>query len=252
MRDFDDDTYGERFADVYDDWYQNVSDVEATVNRLRTLGGDGPYLELGVGTGRIAVPLAAAGATVTGVDSSTAMLERLAAKEGGDRVTAVRGDMVGDLPAGPFGVVFVAYNTLFSVTDPVRQRRLFVEVADRLSPDGCFVVEAFVPDPQRPAGSTVAVRTLEADRVVLMADRHDPIEQRVDGQFIDLEHGRTVRLRPFSIRYASPEQIDAMATEAGLVLSDRWEDMSGAPFTEDSPAHVSVYRRVRSRILTSP
>ena len=252
MRDFGDDTYGERFADVYDEWYQNVSDVDATVARLRSLGGEGPFLELGVGTGRIAIPLAATGARVTGIDSSVAMLERLSAKPGGDRVGTIRGDMVDDLPAGPFAVVFVAYNTLFSLTDPDDQARLFARVTERLANDGSFVVEAFVPDPQRPAGGTVALRTLEADRVVLLADRHDPANQRVDGQFIDLEHGRSVRLRPFSIRYASPAQIDDMARRAGLELDSRWEDMSGAPFGDDSPAHVSVYRRVRSRILNSP
>lgn len=244
MRDFGDDTYGERFADVYDDWYQNVSDVEATVARLRSLGGDGAFLELGVGTGRISIPLAIDGASVTGIDSSSAMLERLTAKPGAERVTAVHGDMVDDLPDGTFDVVFVAYNTLFSLTDSDKQARLFSRVAERLAPGGCFVVEAFVPDPQRPAGGTVALRTLEADRVVLVADRHDPASQRVDGQFIDLEHGQPVRLRPFSIRYASPAQIDEMARGAGLRLDSRWEDMSGAPFGDDSPAHVSVYRRV--------
>ncbi|MFM8947116.1 MAG: class I SAM-dependent methyltransferase [Actinomycetota bacterium] len=243
MRGYDESTYGDSFADVYDEWYRNVSRVDATVDRLRALGGDGPFLELGVGTGRLALPLAATGASVTGIDSSDAMLDKLTEKDPGGTVKVVRGDMVDDLPAGPFATVFVAYNTLFNLADPERQSALFHAVSTRLEVGGHFVVEAFVPDPQRPAGSTVTVRTMAADRLVLLADVHDPERQIVEGQFVEFTDDERVRLRPYRIRYSTPVELDRMARLAGLELQSRTEDMAGAPFDDDSPAHVSVYCR---------
>ena len=244
MRGYDESTYGDSFADVYDEWYRNVSRIDATVDRLRAIGGDGPFLELGVGTGRLAIPLAATGARVTGVDSSEAMLSKLAEKDPSGSVTAVLGDMVDELPVGPFAVVFVAYNTLFNLADPDRQAALFCSVASRLETGGHFVVEAFVPDPQRPAGSTVTVRTMAADRLVLLADVHDPGRQVVEGQFVEFTDDERVRLRPYRIRYSTTSELDRMATLAGLELRSRTEDMAGTPFDDDSPAHVSVYCRV--------
>src|SRR4051794_26981843 len=114
MERFDDSSYGDAFADVYDDWYGGISDVAATGGTLAALADGRPVLELGVGTGRLAVPLAALGVDVTGIDSSAAMLDVLAGKHGA--VRALRGDMVDDLPTGPFGLAFVAYNTLFNLT----------------------------------------------------------------------------------------------------------------------------------------
>ncbi len=244
MHGYDEATYGDSFADVYDEWYRDVSRIDATVDRLRALGGDGPFLELGVGTGRLALPLAATGASVMGIDSSDAMLHKLTAKDTDRKVGVVRGDMVDDLPAGPFAVVFVAYNTLFNLADPDRQEALFRSVAARLDVGGHFVVEAFVPDPQRPAGSSVTVRTMAVDRLVLLADVHDPVRQTVEGQFVEFTDGERVRLRPYRIRYSTTVELDRMATHAGLELRSRTEDMAGAPFDDDSPTHVSVYCRV--------
>jgi len=243
VRGYDESTYGDSFADVYDEWYRNVSRIDATVDRLRALGGDGPFLELGVGTGRLALPLAATGASVTGIDTSDAMLDKLAEKDPGGTVKVVRGDMVDDLPTGPFAAVFVAYNTLFNLADPERQAALFHAVSARLEVGGHFVVEAFVPDPQRPAGSTVTVRTMAADRLVLLADVYDPDRQIVEGQFVEFTDDERVRLRPYRIRYSTPVELDRMARLAGLELQSRTEDMAGAPFDDDSPAHVSVYCR---------
>ena len=241
MDGFHEASYGDAFADVYDEWYGGISDVDATVRTLHALADGRPVLELGVGTGRLAVPLAAAGADVTGVDSSAAMLERLAAKA--SSVIAVRGDMVDGLPDGPFGLVFVAYNTLFNLTTAARQQACFDAVAARLAPGGVFVIEAAVPDPQRPAGGTVAVRSIAADRVVLSVDVHVPEEQRVDAQLIELTEAGGVRLRPASIRYAAPAELDAMAGAAGFELGERWEDFAQAPFAADSAQHVTVYLR---------
>jgi SAM-dependent methyltransferase len=244
MHGYGDETYGDSFADVYDDWYRDVSRVDATVDRLRELGGSGPFLELGVGTGRLALPLANTGASVTGIDNSAAMLERLADKDPGRLVRAIQGDMIEDLPDEIFRVVFVAYNTLFNLTDTRRQQNLFGAVRSRLENGGCFVVEAFVPDPKRPAGSTVTVRSMTADRLVLLADVHDPLAQTVDGQIVELTNGAPVRLRPYRIRYSTPAELDEMARIAGFALRSRTEDMAGAPFDDQSPTHVSVYCRV--------
>lgn len=241
MDGFHEASYGDAFADVYDEWYGGISDVEATVHMLAALADGRPVLELGVGTGRLAVPLAAAGVDVTGVDSSAAMLGVLAGKS--SAVRAVQADMVDGLPDGPFGLVFVAYNTFFNLTTAERQRACFEAVAARLTPGGMFVIEAAVPDPHRPPGGTVAVRSIAADRVVLSVDVHVPEAQRVDAQLIELTEAGGVRLRPASIRYAAPAELDAMAAAAGFEVGERWEDFAQAPFAADSAQHVTIYLR---------
>jgi SAM-dependent methyltransferase len=244
MRGYDDRSYGDGFADVYDDWYAEVTDVEATVGRMLGIAGpNGRVLELGVGTGRLALPMAAAGLAVVGVDTSTAMLERLADRDPGRLIDVVCGDMVADLPDGPFDAALVAYNTIFNLPDEQRQLACFAAVAERLRPGGSFVVEAFVPEVEVPpaAGSDVSVRSLAVDQVVLSVSVNDPARQRIEGQFVQLSEAGGVRLRPWSIRWATPDQLDAMAGSAGMQLVDRYADMSGAPFTDDSPHHVSVY-----------
>lgn len=256
MRGYDASTYGEAFADVYDEWYSDLDeDVPAVVASLRALaeraGGDATtspsiraarILELAVGTGRLAIPLAAHGSDVHGIDSSTAMLERLRAKAGGERVTTHLGDMSRDAPDGPFDLIFIAYNSLFALDGPA-QASCFHQVAERLSPSGLFAVEAFVPDRDRPAGATVGVRSLAADRVVLSVDVHHPDEQRAEGQFVEITETGGIRLRPWSIRYSSVEELDRFAADAGLSLLHRHETWSGRPFDEDSARHVSVYRK---------
>ena len=250
MEGYDATTYGAAFADVYDEWYTGISDVTATVARLLDLAGDGPILELAVGSGRLAVPLARAGAPrgvhVTGIDASAEMLARLREHDPDGLVAGLAGDMVADLPGGPFTLAFVAYNSLFNLTAAGAHAACFAAVAARLTPGGRFVVEAFVPDARRD-GDNVAVRTLAADRVVLEITRHRATEQSADGQFVEFAGApgaaATVRLRPWSIRYATPEQLDEYAAAAGFVLEQRWEDFTGEPFTADSPRHVSVFRR---------
>ncbi len=245
MRGYDDSSYGDAFADVYDDWYGEISDVDATTAMLKdlaALSGDRRVLELGVGTGRLAIPLAAAGLEVVGIDSSAAMLSQLAAKPGGELVLTLVGDMAENLPEGPFGVVFVAYNTLFNLPSAERQLACFRAVAARLTRGGSFVVEAFVPDTGAAPESQVSVRSVTADRVVLSVSTSDPADQRAEGQYVDITESAGVRLRPWSIRWATPDQLDAMAEVAGLTLVERWETFAGAPFGPHSPRHVSLYR----------
>lgn len=244
MRGYDRCSYGDAFADVYDDWYADVTDVAATVAKAVELaGGGGRVLELGVGTGRLAVPMARAGLAVTGIDASEAMLARLAARDPDGIVTSICGDMVDGLPDGPFDVALVAYNTIFNLLDDGAQHRCFTEVAARLRGDGRFVVEAFVPD-ESPAdrGDNVSVRSMTADRVVLSVSVDHTHEQRAEGQFVEITEADGIRLRPWSIRWSTPAQLDAMAAAAGFRLEARTSDMAGTPFTDASAQHVSVYR----------
>lgn len=242
---YDETTYGRAFADVYDDWYAGISDVETTVRDLVALAGPGPVLELGIGTGRLAIPLAeqAPGLEVVGVDTSVEMLERLHARPHPDSLTTHLGDMVDGLPDGPFTLAFVAYNTIFNLLTADRQRGCFAAVAARLTAGGRFVVEAFVPDDPPREGDHVEVRDLTADRVVLSISRHDASTQRADGQFVELSEVAGVRLRPWSIRYASPDELDVMAADCGLVVEHRWEAFGSAEFRASSARHVTVYRK---------
>ena len=244
VRGYDDASYGDAFADVYDDWYAGITDVDSTVATLAALAKGGRVLELGVGTGRLAIPLAATGLEVHGIDSSAAMLQRLAAKPGAAAVHVVLGDMADDLPSGPFTLAFVAYNTFWNLLTEARQQSCFEQVAQRLTPDGVVVVEAFVPDPSlHDPPSQVSVRSLAVDRVVLSVTQARVDEQLAEGHFIDITEAGGVRLRPWSIRWVTLQQLDAMATTAGLALADRWEAFDKSPFGPTSARHVSVYRK---------
>lgn len=244
-------SYGEGIADVYDEWYQGITDVADTCAALEALALAGhPVLELGVGTGRLAVPLAERGVEVHGVDASPAMLARLAARDTHGRVRVVTGDMVDDLPDGPFGLVFVAYNTFFGLLTAERQQACLRAVAARMVPGGAFVIEAFVPEVQ-PVES-VTVRSISVDRVVLSVSRADHDAQTAEGHFVELSERGGVRLRPWAVRWATPEQLDTGAGAAGLRLDQRWESFDGTPFTADSPRHVSVYRRIHTAVPPNP
>jgi trans-aconitate methyltransferase len=243
-------SYGDAFADVYDTWYEGISDVAATVATLAELAQlassvSAPIVELGVGTGRIAIPLAERvhPTPVVGIDASEAMLAVMAAKPAPVKVTTIVGDMVDGLPDSPLTIVFVAYNTFFNLPTSARQQQCFDAVAARIAPGGCFVIEAFVPERPPRHGSHVEVRSLAADRVVLSVSVHDGDGQTAEGQFVEFTETGGVRLRPWSIRYADPDQLDAMAAAAGLRLRHRWSDFAKRRFDADSTHHVSVYER---------
>ena len=232
------------FADVYDDWYAGITDVDVTVRAIVDLAGTGGrVLELGTGTGRLAVPLAGGRACVTGIDTSPAMLDRLAARDPDRLVSVVVGDMVDDLPPGPFDLAFVAYNTIFNLLTEARQRACFTARGGVGSGRaGAFVVEAFVPDQEVIGGPTVTVRSMAVDHVVLSVSEHRAETQTASGQFVEITEAGGVRLRPWSIRWATPEQLDDDGRRRRLPVESRWGDMSGAPFTDDSAHHVTVYR----------
>ena len=247
MDGYDETTYGDAFSDVYDDWYATISDVATTTETLLELAGGGAVLELGVGTGRLAVPLAVAGqehgVTVAGLDSSQAMLDRLAERDPGALVAQHLGNMAGPLPGGPYRLVVVAYNTLFNLASHDLQADCFREVAAVLERGGRFVVEAFVPDGSATRSSDVSVRSLTADRVVLSVSLQDPDRQTAEGQFVEFTEAGGVRLRPWSIRYSSPAELDGMADAAGFDIEHRWTSFDRTAFDEDADRHVTVFRR---------
>ncbi|HZK50998.1 MAG TPA: class I SAM-dependent methyltransferase [Actinomycetota bacterium] len=244
MEDYEAHTYGDRIAGIYDDLYGTLFDVDATVALLAELAGDGSALELAIGTGRIALPLKEQGVDVRGIDASEAMVSELRAKPGGDHIDVVMGDFADVDVDGRFKLVFVVFNTLFALTAQDDQVRCFANVADHLTDDGLFVVEAFVPDATRfTRHQTVGVDNVGAEEVRLEASRHDPVNQRVDSQHIVLRQGKTVEMYPVSIRYSYPTEVDLMARLAGLRLRDRWGGWHKEPFTSESKFHVSVYER---------
>jgi SAM-dependent methyltransferase len=241
-------TYGDRFADVYDDWYADVTDASACTERVAALcaeAGGGPVLELGIGSGRLALPLAALGLEVHGIDASGPMVDRLRAKPGGADLPVTIGDMaVLDVPrpAAGFAVVLVAFNTFFNLPTEAEQRACLGAVRRLLAPEGHFVLEAFVPGDAEGPGVDGALtpRHISTDEVVLSVSQRDRAAQTVTGQHVHISEAG-IRLRPWHLRYASPEQLDAMAADAGLDLAWRCAGWKHEPYTDESGTHVSAY-----------
>lgn len=236
-------SYGEAFADVYDDWYSNVSDAAATVDRICRLPDVDSVIELGVGTGRLAVPLAATGRRVIGVDASPAMLDRLTANDVDGLVTAVLAPMEAFEIDGQVDAAFVAFNTFFNLAGIDEQRSCLECVRRMLRPGGHLLIEAIVPDLAADAPDRgMSTRHLDDGGVVLNATVNHIAEQRMAGQQIHIRADGTIRLRPWHVHYLSPAQLDDLARVNGFELVERTEDWAGTPFTRDSVRHVSHYR----------
>lgn len=240
--------YGEAFADVYDDWYGEVSDVAGTVTTVARLAEGGPVLELGIGTGRLALPLVAAGVEVHGVDASPAMVERLRAKPGGAEIPVLVGDFAAALPAVPggFAVVLVAFNTFLNLVGPGAQARCLELVHGALRPGGALVVEAFVPA-EDPVTSGVDVRSVGSDEVVLSVFRRE--SDVVVGSVVTLSPSGGVSLRPWSVLPRTPAELDAMAAAAGLRFESRAGGWRDEPFDDRTDRHVTVYRRSGGTVI---
>lgn len=217
-------------------------DPAPAVDFLADLADGGPVLELAIGTGRMALPLAERGLTVHGVEASEEMLAQLRAKPGGDQIPVVVADMA-DVPvSGEFRLAYLVFNTLFNLVDAERQADCFRNVARVLSPGGAFVIETFVPDPRDfDADEQVQVRAVTEDSATIRLHRYDRPAQRFIRQTITFD-AEGVHLKPFAMRYAWPHQIDEMAQQAGLRLTERYADWHRRPFDADSRAHISVYR----------
>jgi SAM-dependent methyltransferase len=232
--------FGRLWASDYDT--SDNPDPRPAVDFLAALADGGPVLELAIGTGRVALPLAARGLAVEGVEGSPEMVAHLRANPGGADLPVVVGDMA-DVPVtGPFTLVYLVFNTLFNLVDAGRQQDCFRNVARVLAPGGAFVIEAFVPDPADfDRNEQIQVRAVAEDSVMLRVHRYDREAQRFIRQTIVIdEHG--THLKPFAMRYMWPEQIDRMAERAGLRLTERYADWHRSPFHAESTDHISVYR----------
>mgnify|MGYP006283661647 FL=1 len=252
-------TYGAAFADVYDEWYGTSDDLNAVVDLLTTWKPR-RVLELGVGTGRIAIPLASRlraddeSAIVVGVDESPEMLSLLATNDSGGLVRAVLGDMVDDQPHEVFDLVFVSYNTLFNVVERKRQRACIAEAAARLSDGGVLVIDGCVID----TSGVITSDTNASGNITSGASTEqrgpwhvhtetvfDAASGAVTGSITSRHEDGRVAVRPFTITYSSPEQIDSMCAAAGLTLVSRHGSWQKTAFDDDSARHVSVYRNLR-------
>ncbi len=230
-------------ASVYDEDEVRGDEAE-TVAFLAGLAGDGPALELAIGTGRIGLPLAATGVRVDGVDFSEAMVGRLREKPGGDQIDVTIGDFATVPVDGTYRLIYVVFNTFFNLLTQDDQVRCFENVAAHLTDDGVFVIEGGTPWwlHRIDRGQYVEVEELRPHRVTLDVGQYDPVTQIYDESHISLS-ADGIRLAPIVTRYCTPGELDLMARIAGLRLHDRWGGWQGEPFTADSRRHVSVWGR---------
>jgi SAM-dependent methyltransferase len=239
------DHFGEDVADRYDQSVGPMFDAEVvgrTVDVLAELAGDGAALELAIGTGRVALPLAARGVPVSGIDLSTAMVERLRTKDGAQRIEVTIGDIATTRVGGSFRLVYLVFNTIGNLTTQDQQVACFANAAAHLEPGGCFVIEVGVPDLRRlPPGEDARVFSHAPGYVGY--DRYTDLvgQQATSHHFVaDGSGGREDRT-PF--RYVWPSELDLMARLAGMSLRDRWADWDRSTFTGESTSHVSVWEK---------
>lgn len=201
----------------------------------------GRALELGIGTGRVALPLPAAGVHVEGIEVSPKMVAQLRAKPGGERIPVTMGDFEAVPAAGEFALVYIVFNTFFALLTQEAQLRCFTAVPRHLAPGGAFVLEAFVPDLTRyTRGGHISPVGVETDSVEFDVSLHDAAAQQITTQHVILGAGG-VRLYPVRLRYAWPSELDLMARLAGLTLRERWGGWAREPFTAEATRHVSMY-----------
>lgn len=233
------DAYGRSFADVYDLWYHSVSDAAATAAFVGSRC-TGPVLELGVGSGRLARPLADLGLAVIGLDGSAEMLQRCT-EEGDNGISLVRADMR-TLPFnGRIGAALIAFNTVFNLATEDDQLSLFIELRRLIGTTGVVIVEALDVSPllSGPAQS-IGLRETDGRRTVVTATNLSKPDQVVDGQHLEISD-EGISVRPWRLRWMTPDQMDDMAAAAGLVRTERYRSWDEQPFTDGSETHISVY-----------
>jgi SAM-dependent methyltransferase len=240
----DDGYFDERVAARYDDSVDDMVDrapIETAVEFLAELAGRGRALELGIGTGRVALPLAQRGVPVHGIDLSKAMVARLHAKPGGADIPVTIGDFATTTVDGTFSLAYLVFNTISNLTTQAAQVACFRNVAAHLEPGGCLVIEVGVPGLRRlPPGETLRAFHLSETRWGI--DEYDVATQGLTSHHFELVDGRLERLSiPF--RYAWPAEFDLMAQLAGMRLRERWAGWNREPFTSESRMHVSVWEK---------
>jgi SAM-dependent methyltransferase len=238
------DHFGERVAARYDESSAEMFDpavVDPAVDFLAGLAGDGAALELGIGTGRIALPLARRGVPVHGIDLSEAMVARLRAKPGAERIGVTVGDFATTTVDGSFSVAYLVFNTIGNLTTQDEQVACFQNAAAHLEPGGCFVIEVGVPQLQRlPPGETVRAFALTPTH--LGFDEYDLVSQGLVSHHYRVVDGR-LELDSLPLRYVWPSELDLMARLAGMRLRERWGGWRREPFTGESTKHVSVWEK---------
>jgi SAM-dependent methyltransferase len=236
--------FGEAVAAEYDESSAEMFDpavVEPMVDVLAELAGAGRALELGVGTGRVALALARRGVPVHGIDLSRAMVARLRAKPGGDAIGVTIGDFATTKVDGTFSVAYLVFNTIANLVTQDAQVACFRNVATRLRPGGCFVIEVGVPDLRLlQPGQNVVMFHVSPTRWAF--DLYDVATQTMSSNYVEVVDGRG-RYRSIPFRYVWPAELDLMARLAGLRLRDRWADWNRAPFTSESKQHVSIWEK---------
>jgi SAM-dependent methyltransferase len=240
-------TYGDAIAEVYDEWYgPGLMDPAEAVDLLAELAGSGRALELGIGTGRVALPLAGRGVSVSGIDASEEMVARLREKPGGAGIPVTMGNFADVAVDGSFSLIYVPFTTLFALDTQAEQIRCLRNVAGHLLPDGHFVMDAFVPDPSRFQNrQSVTAQRIDLGSVVLDVGHHDSVQQRIESSHVVLRPDG-VRLYPVSVRYAWPAELDAMALAAGMDLQARYGGYDRRLFDSSCVRHVSVYRLIKT------
>ncbi len=242
MDSYQEDTYGERIASVYDELYAGYDD--AAIETLKELSRDGPALELGIGTGRIALPLQQRGVIVHGIDASEAMIAKLRGKPHGDQIQVTMGNFADVAVEGQYALIYIVFNTFFALLTQEEQLRCMQNVARHLVPTGSFVVEAFVPDLTRfSGGQTIRVVNISESEIQMDASQIDLVAQQITSQHIMLSE-KGIQLYPVKLRYVWPTELDLMARLAGLQLKHRWGNWQKAAFSASSGKHISVYERV--------
>jgi SAM-dependent methyltransferase len=238
------DHFGEPVAARYDDTVAEMFDaavVDATVDFLADLASGGTALELGIGTGRIALPLSRRGVRVHGIDLSEAMVARLRAKPGGDAIGVTLGDFATTSVDGLFSLAYLVFNTIMNLTTQDEQVACFQNVARHLEPGGCFVIEVGVPALRRlPPGEVFRLFSVSATHIGF--DEIDVASQRLVSHHYTVSDGK-VDVTSLPCRYVWPAELDLMARLAGMTLRERWGGWSRRPFTGESAQHVSVWEK---------
>ncbi len=237
----DDGYFDERVAARYDDDAEMFDSavVDPTVDFLAGLAGSGRALELGIGTGRIALPLAQRGVPVHGIELSQAMVARLRPKPGGEEIGVTIGDFATTTVDGTFSLAYLVFNTIMNLTTQAAQVACFENAAAHLEPGGYFVIEVGVPGLQRlPAGETL--RPFHVSETRWGIDEYDVASQGLTSHHFEIVGARLER-NSVPFRYAWPAELDLMAQLAGMSLRERWSGWQREPFTSESRKHVSVW-----------
>ena len=236
--------FDERVAAGYDESAADLFDpvvVDPVVDFVAGLAGSGRALELGIGTGRIAIPLAERGVPVHGIELSRAMAARLRAKPGATDIGVTIGDFATTTVEGTFSVAYVVFNTIGNLTTQSAQVDCFRNVGAHLEPGGCFVVEVGIPELRRlPPGETM--RVFDAGETHWGVDEFDVATQRLTSHHFELVDG-SFELVSMPFRYVWPAELDLMAQLGGMTLRERWSGWKREPFTSDSRKHVSVWEK---------